>query len=306
MKQPSVGLVLSGGGARGLAHIGVLRVLEREGITIDCLAGTSMGGVIAAGYSAGMSSYILEREAHAATRKRAFVHLVDPCLPDGGIIRGERVLEYFKKEFGGKTFSELALPLALVAVDLNSHKEVIIQEGSVALALRATISVPCLFKPVEINDKKLIDGGVLNNIPVDIVKKMGADIVIAVNVGLTRGGGVGQWIGNHRFVPNNLANTLNVLDDTVFTLRFVEQSNKLKQFPPDIMITPAIPISINTVAGYDRVTDLIAAGERAAEERIAEIKMLIKSQPKWFSGSKMVCVQKYQSQSTYVKANEKL
>jgi predicted acylesterase/phospholipase RssA len=144
----------------------------------------------------------------------------------------------------------------------------------------------------------LIDGGVLNNIPVDIV--------MAVNVGLARGGGVGQWIKNHHFALNSLANTLNVLDETIYTLRYVEQSNKLKQFPPDIMITPAIPISINTVAGYDRVTDLIAAGERAAEERIAEIKMLIKSQPKWFSGSKMVCVQKYQSQSTYVKANEKL
>lgn len=85
------------------------------------------------------------------------------------------------------------------------------------------------------------------------------------------------------------------MDETIYTLRYVEQSNKLKQFPPDIMITPQIPISINTVAGYDRVTDLIVAGERAVEVNISEIKMLIKSHLQWFSGNKMVYVRNRQS-----------
>jgi len=100
--RPSVGLVLSGGGARGLAHIGVLRVLEREGIPVDYLAGTSMGGVIAAGYAAGMSSSDLERESLAVTQKRHFVRLADPGLPNGGLIRGEGYSLSLKKNLAIK------------------------------------------------------------------------------------------------------------------------------------------------------------------------------------------------------------
>ncbi len=201
--RPSVGLALSGGGARGLAHIGVLRALEREGIPVDYLAGTSMGGVIAAGYAAGMSSADLERESLAITQKRHMVHLADPGLPNGGLIQGERVLAFFKKEFGDKTFAELNLPLAVVAVDLNSHQEVVLREGPVALALRATTSLPGLFKPVEINGMRLVDGGVLNNLPVDGVSQMGAEVLIAVDIGLSQEDGIGQWIGNHRWVQRD-------------------------------------------------------------------------------------------------------
>jgi len=185
--RPSVGLALSGGGARGLAHIGVLRALEREGIPVDYLAGTSMGGVIAAGYAAGMSSADLERESLAITQKRHMVHLADPGLPNGGLIQGEGYYAFFKKEFGDKTFAELNLPLAVVAVDLNSHQEVVLREGPVALALRATTSLPGLFKPVEINGMRLVDGGVLNNLPVDVVSQMGAEVIIAVDIGLPEG-----------------------------------------------------------------------------------------------------------------------
>ena len=183
--RPAIGLALSGGGARGLAHIGVLRALEREGISVDYLAGTSMGGVIAAGYAAGMSSADLERESLFITQKRHMLHLADPGLPNGGLIHGERVHAFFKQEFGEKTFSELRLPLALVAVDLISHKEVVLREGLVARALRATTSIPGLFMPVEMNGWRLVDGGVLNNLPVDVVSKMGADVIIAVDIGLT-------------------------------------------------------------------------------------------------------------------------
>ena len=104
-----------------------------------------MGGLMAAGYAAGMSSYDLERESLMATQKHNLICLVDPSLESGGINRGERLLAFFKHEFGENTFSELQLPLALVAVDLNSHKEIVLNEGSVALALRATTSLPGIF-----------------------------------------------------------------------------------------------------------------------------------------------------------------
>jgi NTE family protein len=278
--RPSVGLVLSGGGARGLAHIGVLRVLEREGIPVDYLAGTSMGGVIAAGYAAGMSSADLERESLAITQKRHMVRLADPGLPNGGLIRGERVLAFFKKEFGDKTFAELNLPLAVVAVDLNSHQEVVLREGPVALALRATTSLPGLFKPVEINGMRLVDGGVLNNLPVDVVSQMGAELIIAVDIGLSQRVGIGQWIGNHRWVPDGIANTLGVLDDTLYTLRIAGQMNKIHQFPPDVLICPELPVNVNAIAGYGRVKELITAGEQSTEDHISEIKTLL--QPRWY------------------------
>ena len=276
--KPRLGLALSGGGARGLAHIGVLRVLEREGIPVDYLAGTSMGGVIAAGYAAGMSSFDLELESLAITQN--MVRLFDPGLPNGGLIRGERVLAFFKKEFGDKTFSELNLPLAVVAVDLNSHQEVVLREGPVAMALRATTSIPGIFKPVEIDGMRLVDGGVLNNLPIDVVSQMGADVIIAVDIGSSQEDGIGQWIGNHRWVPDGIANTLKVLDDTLYALRIAGQRNKLHQFTPDILICPEIPANVNTFVGYGRVQELITIGEQAAEDHIAEMKALL--QPHWY------------------------
>jgi NTE family protein len=280
--RPSIGLVLSGGGARGLAHIGVLRVLEREGIPVDYLAGTSMGGVIAAGYASGMSSHDLEQETLNVTRKRGMLRMADPGMPNGGFIRGQRVLAYFKRVFGEKTFSELPLPLAVVAADLKSHQEVVFQEGSVALALRATVSIPGIFIPIEINDRQLVDGGLLNNMPVDVAKRMGAEVVIAVDIGLTNNEGVGQWIGNHRWIPGGIANTLEVLDDSLYALRIVEQENKLRQFPPDVLICPVLPKNVNSIAGYSRVEELVAAGERAAEEHLTEIKALLHPRWHWF------------------------
>jgi len=272
--RPSVGLALSGGGARGLAHIGVLRVLEREGIPVDYLAGTSMGGVIAAGYAAGMSSYDLERESLAITRKRQMLRLADPGLPNGGLIRGQRVFDFFRREFGEKTFSELLVPLAVVAVDLNTHQEVVLREGQLAPALRATTSLPGIFTPVEMNGMRLVDGGVLNNLPIDVVSKMGAELIIAVNIGLSQDS-IGQWIGNHRWVPEGIANTLEVLDDTFYALRIAGQRNRLQQFTPDVLICPELPANVNAIVGYGRVKELITIGEQAMEDHIAEIKTLL-------------------------------
>lgn len=294
--RPSIGLALSGGGARGLAHIGVLRVFEREGIPVDYLAGTSMGGVIAAGYAAGMSSYDLEREALAATRKRHMLRLADPGLPNGGLIRGERVLAFFKKEFGEKTFAELNLPLVVVAVDLNSHQEVVVREGPVALALRATTSLPGLFKPLEINGMRLVDGGVLNNLPVDVVCQMGAEAIIAVDIGLSQDDGIGQWIGNHRWVPEGIANTLEVLDDTFYTMRITEQRNRLDQFTPDVLIRPELPKDVNAIVGYGRVKELITIGEQAAEDHIVEIKTLLQTKLYWPFSHKAIEIKKKNKQ----------
>jgi len=280
-RRPSVGLALSGGGARGLAHIGILKVLEREGIPVDYLAGTSMGGVIAAGYAAGMAPDALEQEALAVTCTRRLLKLIDPALQNGGLLRGQRLLAYFEQLFGQQKFANLRLPLALIAVDLNTRQEIVLREGSVALALRATTAIPSVFMPVETNGWRLVDGGLLNNLPIDVVREMGAEVVIAVDIGPTRESGIGHWMGNRRWVPEGLSATLAVLDDTLGTLMTASQEHKLRQFPPDVLICPDLPSNVNAVVGYDRVPELVAAGERAAEEHLSEIKALLCPRLRW-------------------------
>lgn len=279
--KPSIGLALSGGGARGIAHIGVLRVLEREGIPVDYLAGTSMGGVMAAGYAAGMSSKDLEQTAFVASQKRHMVQLLDPGLGRGGVLRGQRLINFFKHEFGDKSFDDLPKQLAVVAVDLLTHQEVVIKEGAIALALRATTSIPGVFMPLEIDGRQLVDGGLLNNLPIDVVKNMGADVVIAVDIGFTYSEGVGQWIGNRSWVPDKISNMLEVFDNCLYTMRIVEQENKMRHFPPNVLICPDLPTNVNSFNGYDRAEELIEAGEKSAEEHLPEIKALLKLNSYW-------------------------
>jgi len=273
--RPSIGLVLSGGGARGLAHIGVLRVLEREGIPVKYLAGTSMGGLIAAGYASGMSSYDLEEVARVAVQKRHMLRMMDPGLPNGGVIRGQGILKFYKQLFGEKTFSDLRLPLAVVAVDLNTYQEVVLKTGSVAMALRATTSLPGVFMPLMMNGMKLTDGGVLNNLPVDAAQSMGAERIIAIDIAMNDHHWIGRWMAGHHWVPKGVTQTLEVIDDTIYALRIAEQRHKLQHFPPDVLISPDLPGNVNTFVGYSQVSELIEAGERATENYLQEIKALV-------------------------------
>jgi NTE family protein len=278
-RRPLVGLALSGGGARGLAHIGVLRVLERENIPVDFLAGTSMGGIIAAGYAAGLAPDVLEQEALSVTRTHRLLRLMDPTFAKGGLMQGQRLLAYFEQLFCEQKFADLRLPLALVAVDLNTSQEIVLRDGLVALAVRATMAVPGVFMPVETNDMHLVDGGVLNNMPVDVAREMGAEVVIGVDIGQGYGTGIGTWTGNRRWVPEGLSVTLKVFGDTLDTLMNAAQNRKFQQFPPDVLIRPDIPADVNVFAGYDRAAEMIAAGEQATEAHLSEIKSLLL--PRW-------------------------
>ncbi len=183
MAKPKVGLALGGGGARGLAHIGVLKVFEKSGIQIDCLAGTSMGGVIAAAYAQGMSAEDIENEAVKFSKVRHLVSLLDPNPARRGFLEGNRVRKYLQSLFEPAEFFEnLKIPLILNAVDLNTCREIAIMEGPLLPAILGTIAVPGLFPPAAHNGHMLIDGGVLNNVPTSHMKSIGADLVIAVDV----------------------------------------------------------------------------------------------------------------------------
>ncbi|OGO14967.1 MAG: hypothetical protein A2Z14_05425 [Chloroflexi bacterium RBG_16_48_8] len=273
-----MGLALSGGGPRGLAHIGVLRVLEREGIPVHVLAGTSMGGVIAAGYAAGLSPEDLEKEAMATARVRRLLRLIDPGLPEAGLLRGQRIQAYFEKLLGQLTFADLKTPLALVAVDLNAQHEVILTEGSLSLALRATISVPGLFTPVEIDGQRLVDGGVLDNLPVDAAQHLGADIIIAVDVESDPNRGLEDRLKEYGRLPNGLASTLAIVDEVSQLMMRTIKENNLRRNPPHVLIRPIPPKGVNLFTGYSHVRELIQIGEQAAEEKLPEIRQHVSVQ----------------------------
>jgi NTE family protein len=177
-----IGLALGGGSARGMAHIGVLEILEKENIPVDLVAGTSAGAVIGALYASGMSGLAI-KEYMLGFDRNQLRKMVDLSLSRTGLISGEKLILELRKIMGGEiTFSQLKKPFACVACDIITGEEVVMTRGSVVEAVRASISIPVVFAAVKRKGRYLIDGGLVNQVPVNIVRAMGADYVIAVNV----------------------------------------------------------------------------------------------------------------------------
>lgn len=198
--RPKIGLALGGGGARGTAHIGVLRVLEKENIPIDYLVGTSAGALIAALYSGGISPDELERYVLSGAIKKVYktdlsvfkvvlnhfnrVFRTFLGKPYYAGLYNDHKLHYFVDRIISRNDGtiNLSIPLNIIAVDLITGKPVVIKSGDVGLAVQASTAIPTLRQPIPISEQLLVDGGVLKNVPVEEAKKMGADIVIAVDV----------------------------------------------------------------------------------------------------------------------------
>jgi len=178
--RPKIGLVLGSGGVRGYAHIGAIKKLEENNIPINFISGASVGAMVGAYYALFKDIHALEKLVLSSTWQEIF-SLVDPSL-SGGLIKGEKIEEFIDKNLEGADFSDLKIPFKVVATDLNTGNAVEISEGKISEAVRASISVPVIFKPVLINGRYLIDGGLSNPVPVESVKNMGADLVIAVNL----------------------------------------------------------------------------------------------------------------------------
>jgi NTE family protein len=180
LRNQKVALVLSGGGARGIAHIGVIEELERRGFKITSIAGTSMGSLIGGVYAAGKLKEL--KEWIYTLDKGKIFRMVDFTLSKQGLIKGDKVLKKMKDYIPDTNIEELPLPFAAVAVDLISRREVVFREGSLYHAIRASIAIPSVFTPVKEDHRLLVDGGVLNNIPLEYVERIDGDKLIAVNV----------------------------------------------------------------------------------------------------------------------------
>ena len=285
--HPKVGLVLSGGGAKGLAHIGVLKVLEEEGIRPDYIAGTSMGSIIGGLYAIGYNSteldsivknidwarllsddiplsYVSSHEKKEYNRYQAEFRLTrDGLKIPSGLITGHQIsgmltgLSWHKAEI--HDFDELPIPFRCVAADLRSGKEYIFSEGNLTTAMRASMSIPTVFSPVRKDSLLLVDGGVLNNFPVQICKNMGADIIIGVNVGFQDKAG--------EDMPENFTEILMAaatISGNVSAREAIRQT--------DLLISPELS-DFSTGSFFDN-KKIIQSGEEAARKKIEDLRSL--------------------------------
>ena len=285
--QPRIGLVLSGGGAKGLAHIGVLKVLEEEGIRPDYIAGTSMGSIIGGLYALGYNSteldsivrhvdwtrllsddiplsYISPHEKNEYNRYQAEFTLTREGLKiPSGMITGQQINDMLTglswHKAGIHDFDELPIPFRCVAADLRSGKEYIFSEGNLATAMRASMSIPTVFSPVRKDSMLLVDGGVLNNFPVKVCRDMGADIIIGVNVGFQDKAG--------KDMPENFTEILMAaatISGNVSTREAIRQT--------DLLISPKLS-GFSTGSFFDN-KKIIQIGEEAARKKIEELRSL--------------------------------
>ena len=201
MRAPRLGLALGGGAARGFAHVGVIQVLEENGIRPDFLTGTSAGSLVAALYASGKTPTELERVAMSMDE----VTLTDWALPilGRGLLRGDALARYVSQAVDGRTIETMALPLGVLATDLGTGQGVLFRRGDVAQAVRASSAVPGLFAPVGIAGREYVDGGLVAPVPVQQARDMGAEVVLAVDISSAPEGNLA--VGNIRVLLQTFA-----------------------------------------------------------------------------------------------------
>ncbi len=252
-KRPRVGLVLGGGAARGFAHVGVIRVLEREKIPIDLIVGTSVGSLVGAIYADKKNSFELEWTAFSLEEKDLFDYTF--ISPTQGFVRGERLEEFVLKKVSARELQQMKIPLGVVATDIQNGEVVVLQNGSVARAVHASSAIPGIFIPVRYQGRLLVDGGVLNNVPVDVARKMGAQVVIAVNLD-----------GGRKAAQVN-----NIFDAIVQSLQLMAiESTAARLREADVVIQPEV--SQIGMIDFSRKKELLALGIQAAEQALPRIR----------------------------------
>lgn len=253
--NPTIGLALGAGGARGLAHLGVLKLLKEEGIDIDLVAGTSMGSIIGGLYAAGIPIRYMEKIA----TEIEWDDLSDITFPRTGLIKGDKILKFIEVLTQKKDFDQLDIPFAAIACDIEKGEHVVLDEGPVAPAIRASIAIPGIFVPYRHNDRVFVDGGVLDRVPVSTVRKMGADLIIAVDIRVNE-------------VNNQINNIFDVLFNTFDIMQYEFQ--KLKELGADITINPSLT-DIHTF-DLENTGKCINEGYIAAKKHIDDIRKILR------------------------------
>ncbi|MCX6054454.1 MAG: patatin-like phospholipase family protein [Chloroflexi bacterium] len=267
-QEKKLGLSLSGGGARGLAHIGVLKVLETEGIKISSISGCSMGGLIGALFAIGISIQQIEAFAIENTSIREMIRLVGLAPSRRGLIEGQKIRKLLSKIIREDTdFLDLKIPLTLNAVDINSGKEIALTEGNLLDAIMATTAVPGFFEPVLIEGFYLIDGGVLDNLPIKFLQNKNLDIIVGVDVH--------QDLLNDLPIRNLTESKLdffqNLYRSETIMISEITKFN-LEKFSPDVLIKPSIPRGVTMFRGFQKAAETINCGVISTNKQIEQIK----------------------------------
>jgi NTE family protein len=289
-----VGLALGSGSARGWAHIGVIRALEQAGIRADLVCGTSIGALVGAAYAAGE----LDRFEHwvLGLGIRDVIGFMDVSL-SSGLLKGERLMDFFRRHFADRPIEELAMPFAAVATSLRAGTEVWLRRGSTLRAVRASIALPGLFAPVFYEGSVLVDGGLVNPVPVSLARAMGAEVVIAVDLSSDILGRhlrtdlhpeapaseVGDWLSK---LQNNLAALLparspdeprmppmlDVLASSINIMQVRIARSRMAGEPPDLVVAPRL--AHFGLLDFHRSMEAIEEGKRAVERVAHNLSML--------------------------------
>jgi NTE family protein len=257
-KKNKIGLALGSGAARGLAHIGVLKVLERNNITVDYIAGSSIGAVIGALYSVTRNIGQMEKIVMSADW-RLFLSLLDP-ISSRGLLRGTKIKKFLADFIGNAGFKDLKIPMVIVATDIQTGNAVFLNKGDLGEAMMASSAIPLIFQPLKIDGRILIDGGLSAPLPIAPLKKMGADKIIAVNLD-------GDFFTRRKekMSAGELAwHTINIL-----RYNLAERDSEMA----DVVVMP----EVGDIWGHEFLNGkkAIAAGEKAAQKVLSEIKKLL-------------------------------
>ena len=270
-KRYKIGLALGSGSARGLAHIGVIKALQEASIPVDMIAGTSIGAVVGACFAKEGNIEAIEKLALKTNLKQLALFInPDFRMLRKGIVQGGKIEELLLSVLGDVEFKDLKIPFASVAADINTGHEVISRDGPVREAVRASISIPAIFVPVVAENRCLVDGGLINPLPVDIVKEMGADFIIAVNV-LSYPQRRKSFTIFHRSNEQDIPNIFDTLLRSIFIMEY--EIIELKILKADITINP----DVSHIGAFEfyKAEEAIKEGYRAAQEYMPEIEQLL-------------------------------
>jgi NTE family protein len=286
-RAPKLALVLGSGAARGWAHVGVIRALEQAGIRPDIVCGTSVGALVGAAYATGEFERFCA--GTAGMRRRDVVSFMDVCL-SGGLLRGERFMAFVSRVFEDRPIENLAIPFAAVATSLESGAEIWLRTGSTLNAVRASLAMPGLFTPVLTEDGILVDGALVNPVPVSLARAMGADVVIAVDL---TSGLVGRNFvvkhadasqAGHDFLHRYLGrlwhadeaprppSLVNVIASSLDVMQMRITRSRMAGEPPDVVVAPRI--AEVGLLDFHRAEEAVCEGERAMTAALGGLAML--------------------------------
>lgn len=277
ISQKQVGIALSSGNARGMAHIGVLQVMEEEGIPIDMIAATSAGAVFGSLYAAGRSiKEVIEFAVDIQNKYNFFTgfRFWDLRMPPRtGLLKGGQILNYFRQQLMDKSFDDLDIPMNIVAADVISGEEIVFDHGPVAEAVRASMSVIGVLEPAYNSGRFLIDGGAVNPVPSQLLADKGMDVIIASNVIPSLEDRL------HRREQKREGRAPNVIGILMGAMEIMESEIiKTRMGPVDVLIQPQV--GMYSTLEYDKVIEIIKRGEDAARQQVATLKRLLAPRPR--------------------------